>query len=79
MDTTTTAVVWVASVLRSGQMIFLNSDFRPCKPAFLRGFFRLGRISHSNHSFTVSNYFVSLCSVCLLQNLQYFLVSIRSG
>ena len=73
---TTTMPVCFASVLLSAQMIYLNSDLRPANQFFFLLFFADSVILSPLVSL---NYLVSLCIVCFLQNLQYFLVSILSG
>ena len=61
----------------SGHEIFLNSAFTPLKKLGHFCFSAESPISTS-HART-ADYLVSLCNVCVLQNLQYFLVSILSG
>lgn len=75
-DVATTAMVCFVRDFLSGQMIFLYSALRPLNQLFL------GAFSAASLIFPLSfpaSYFVSLCSVCFLQNLQYLLVSILSG
>ena len=74
MDSVITATVCFPMVFLSGQMIFLNSAFSV--------FHLLVFFFASSIAITLSDpadYLVSLCIVCLLQNGQYFFVSILSG
>lgn len=76
-DTATTATVSFATSSLLGQTILENSVFTPLKKPFfiITPFFCL----KTDGIVVNDDYLVSLCIVCFLQNLQYFLVSIRSG
>ena len=75
-ETVTTAVVCFTNAFLSGQMTFLNSAWSPLNQLFFWVFSVFPLIASTSFQ---NDYFVSLCSVWDLQNLQYFLVSMRSG
>ena len=61
------------------QMILLNSAFKPLIKSVLGAFSLLAVSPINSRPSCKPDYLVSLCIVCLLQNLQYFFVSMRSG
>src|SRR5699024_331701 len=76
--TTSTTPVSFAMVFFLGHTILLNSALSPFNQLFF-GVFSVFPVSPIRSLPLQPDYFVSLCNVCFLQNLQYFFVSILSG